>query len=78
MDCAPCEAPDEHPVLNALNLSRFHVRGPSEKLLQEVYDWARPIAYEECTLRHRVGLDVNMAFAAGANGTDIAHREFDL
>ncbi|MGW3304823.1 helix-turn-helix domain-containing protein, partial [Streptomyces rubiginosohelvolus] len=37
--CAPPEAPDGHPVLNALGLPRFHVRGPSEKLFEEAYDW---------------------------------------
>ncbi|MEV6439601.1 telomere-associated protein Tap [Streptomyces anulatus] len=75
VDCAPCEAPDGHPVLNALNLPRFHVRGPSEKLFEEAYDWARPMTYEECTLRYLVGLDVNMAFGAGANGLNVGLGE---
>ncbi|MDQ0815402.1 hypothetical protein QFZ63_007116 [Streptomyces sp. B3I7] len=66
VDPAPCEAPDGHPVL--AGLPRFHVRGPAEKLFEEAYDWARPMTDAECTLRHLVGLDVNMAFAAGANG----------
>jgi hypothetical protein len=44
------------------------VRGPAEKLFEEAYDWARPMTDAECTLRHLVGIDVNMAFAAGANG----------
>ena len=66
VDCAPCEAPDGHPLLK--DLPRFHVRGPGEKLFEEAYDWARPITDAECTLRHLVGIDVNMAFAAGANG----------
>ncbi|GAB2788085.1 helix-turn-helix transcriptional regulator [Streptomyces chlorus] len=66
VDCAPCEAPDGHPLL--ADLSRFHVRGPAEKLFEEAYDWARPMTDAECTLRHLVGIDVNMAFAAGANG----------
>jgi transcriptional regulator with XRE-family HTH domain len=64
--CAPCEAPDGHPLLK--DLPRFHVRGPAEKLFEEAYDWARPMTDAECTLRHLVGIDVNMAFAAGANG----------
>ncbi|MFF8196440.1 telomere-associated protein Tap [Streptomyces bobili] len=63
---APCEAPDGHPVLK--DLPRFHVRGPAEKLFEEAYDWARPMTDAECALRHLVGIDVNMAFAAGANG----------
>ncbi|NSL42896.1 helix-turn-helix transcriptional regulator [Streptomyces sp. 8P21H-1] len=66
VDCAPCEAPDGHPLLK--DLPRFHVRGPAEKLFEEAYDWARPMTDAECTLRHLVGIDVNMAFAAGANG----------
>ncbi|GAA2286616.1 helix-turn-helix transcriptional regulator [Streptomyces atrovirens] len=66
VDCAPCEAPDGHPLL--ADLPRFHVRGPGEKLFEEAYDWARPMTDDECTLRHLVGIDVNMAFAAGANG----------
>ncbi|MDX3523746.1 telomere-associated protein Tap [Streptomyces scabiei] len=66
VDCAPCEAPDGHPLLK--ELPRFHVRGPGEKLFEEAYDWARPMTDAECTLRHLVGIDVNMAFAAGANG----------
>ncbi|WP_327321134.1 helix-turn-helix transcriptional regulator [Streptomyces sp. NBC_01210] len=66
VDCAPCEAPDGHPLL--AGLPRFHVRGPAEKLFEEAYDWARPMTDAECSLRHLVGIDVNMAFAAGANG----------
>ncbi|MBD0420342.1 helix-turn-helix domain-containing protein [Streptomyces sp. TRM S81-3] len=66
VDCAPCEAPDGHPLL--ADLPRFHVRGPGEKLFEEAYDWARPMTDDECRHRHLVGIDVNMAFAAGANG----------
>ncbi|MER5312779.1 helix-turn-helix domain-containing protein [Streptomyces sp. NPDC002773] len=66
VDPAPCEAPDGHPVLK--DLPRFHIRGPAEKVFEEAYDWARPMTDEECTRRNLVGLDVNMAFAAGANG----------
>ncbi|MFJ7258425.1 telomere-associated protein Tap [Streptomyces sp. NPDC098085] len=73
VDCAPCEAPDGHPVLK--DLPRFHVRGPGEKLFEEAYDWARPMTDAECTLRYLVGLDVNMAFAAGANGLTVGLGE---
>ncbi|MCM1940414.1 transcriptional regulator [Streptomyces sp. G3] len=69
VDCAPCEAPDGHPLLK--DLPRFHVRGPGEKLFEEAYDWARPMTDDECTLRHLIGIDVNMAFAAGANGLNV-------
>ncbi|MFG3489995.1 telomere-associated protein Tap [Streptomyces sp. NPDC047972] len=66
MDPAPCEATDGHPVL--AHLPRFHVRTPAEKLFEEAYDWARPLTDDECMRRHLVGIDVNMAFAASANG----------
>ncbi|MFG3187073.1 telomere-associated protein Tap [Streptomyces nigra] len=66
VDPAPCEAPDGHPVL--ADLPRFHVRGPEEKLFEEAYDWARDLTDAECMKPHLVGLDVNLAFAAGANG----------
>ncbi|MFC8076848.1 telomere-associated protein Tap [Streptomyces sp. NPDC057307] len=66
IDPAPCEAPDGHPLL--ADLPRFHIRGPGEKLFEEAYDWARPFTDADYLRRHLVGLDVNMAFAAGANG----------
>ncbi|MFD3564099.1 telomere-associated protein Tap [Streptomyces sp. NPDC058686] len=66
MDWPPCEVPDGHPVLKGL--PRFHVRGPDEKLFEEAYDWARPLTDDECMRHNLVGIDVNMAFAAGANG----------
>jgi hypothetical protein len=69
VDCAPCEAPDGHPLLK--DLPRFRVRGPAEKLFEESYDWARPMTDAECTLRHLVGLDVNLAFGANANGLTV-------
>ncbi|MFJ8871531.1 telomere-associated protein Tap [Streptomyces sp. NPDC102473] len=69
VDCAPCEAPDGHPLLKGL--PRFHVRGPAEKLFEEAYDWARPLTDDECLRRSLVGIDVNMAFAAGANGLPV-------
>lgn len=83
VDPAPCEAPDGHPLL--AHLPRFHVRGPSEKLFEEAYDWARPMTDDECRHRHLVGIDVNLAFAAGANGltvglgapTHVKNPEFD-
>ncbi|MEO3977999.1 helix-turn-helix domain-containing protein [Streptomyces sp. CAU 1734] len=73
MNWPPCEVPDGHPVL--ADLPRFHVRGPAEKLFEEAYDWARPMTDAECTPRHLVGIDVNMAFAAGANGLNVGLGE---
>ncbi|MFD3657673.1 telomere-associated protein Tap [Streptomyces sp. NPDC058620] len=69
VDCAPCEAPDGHPLLK--DLPRFHIRTPAEKIFEEAYDWARPFTDDECMHRNLVGLDVNMAFAAGANGLPV-------
>ncbi|MER5916943.1 helix-turn-helix transcriptional regulator [Streptomyces sp. NPDC001982] len=73
VDCAPCEAPDGHPLLK--DLPRFHVRGPGEKLFEEAFDWARPLTDAECMRRNLVGIDVNMAFAAGANGLAVGLGE---
>ncbi|MEU9677772.1 helix-turn-helix transcriptional regulator [Streptomyces parvus] len=69
VDCAPCEAPDGHPLL--ADLPRFHQRTPEEVLVEEAYDWARPLTDAECLRPHLVGIDVNMAFAAGANGLTV-------
>ncbi|MGN9763466.1 telomere-associated protein Tap [Streptomyces sp. SD31] len=69
VDCAPCEAPDGHPLL--ADLPRFHHRTPAEVLAEEAYDWARPLTDAECLRPHLVGIDVNMAFAAGANGLTV-------
>ncbi|MGW4912523.1 telomere-associated protein Tap [Streptomyces sp. NPDC004270] len=69
VDCAPCEAPDGHPLL--AGLPRFHRRTPAEVLVEEAYDWARPLTDAECLRPHLVGIDVNMAFAAGANGLTV-------
>ncbi|MCH0567229.1 helix-turn-helix transcriptional regulator [Streptomyces sp. MUM 2J] len=66
VDPAPCEVPDGHPLLK--DLPRFHRRTPTETLMEEVFDWARPLTDAECEKRYLVGIDVNMAFAAGANG----------
>ncbi|AYN43126.1 XRE family transcriptional regulator [Streptomyces dangxiongensis] len=66
MDPAPCEATDGHPVL--AELPRFHVRGHGEKLFEEAYDWARDLTDDECMRRCLVGIDVNLAFGAAANG----------
>jgi hypothetical protein len=66
IDCAPCEAPDGHPLL--AGLPRFHQRGPAEMLFEEAYDWARELSDAECMRRYLVGIDVNLAFGAAANG----------
>ncbi|MEU1601517.1 helix-turn-helix domain-containing protein [Streptomyces sp. NPDC005708] len=65
VDPAPCEVPNGHPLL--ADLPPFHRRTPAEVLMEEAYDWARPLTDAECAKRYLVGIDVNMAFAAGAN-----------
>ncbi|MFI6645417.1 hypothetical protein [Streptomyces sp. NPDC050504] len=61
---APPGAPDGHPFLNALDLPRFHVRGPGERLFEKSFNWARPMADEECTLHHLVGLTAGLGVGA--------------
>ncbi|MFH8259126.1 telomere-associated protein Tap [Streptomyces roseolus] len=73
MDPPPCEAVDGHPVL--ADLPRFHVRGPEERIFEEAYDWARELTDEECLKPHLVGIDVNMAFGAAANGALVGLAE---
>ncbi|MGW7231156.1 telomere-associated protein Tap [Streptomyces cyaneofuscatus] len=76
LDPAPCEAVDGHPVL--AHLPRFHIRGPQERLFEEAYDWARDLTDAECMQPHLVGIDVNLAFGAAANGAVVgldAHPE---
>ncbi|WP_326581873.1 helix-turn-helix domain-containing protein (plasmid) [Actinacidiphila glaucinigra] len=67
VEAAPPEVPDGHPLL--AHLPRFYQRTPAEVLIEEAYDWSRPLTDAECRKRFVVGIDVNMAFAAGANGT---------
>ncbi|MER5502996.1 helix-turn-helix transcriptional regulator [Streptomyces sp. NPDC002561] len=62
-----CEVPDEHPVLKG-KFARHHLRTPAEMLMEEPYDWCRPLTDEECTNQFLVTVDINMSFAAAANG----------
>ncbi|MEU6950280.1 helix-turn-helix domain-containing protein [Streptomyces sp. NPDC046316] len=61
-----CEVPDGHPVLKG-RYARHHQRTPAEMLMEESFDWCRPLTDEECVKPFVVGIDVNMAFAAAAN-----------
>lgn len=61
-----CEVPDGHPVLKG-RFARHHQRTPAEMLMEESYDWSRPLTDAECEKQFVVGIDVNMAFAAAAN-----------
>ncbi|MFF6771967.1 telomere-associated protein Tap [Streptomyces sp. NPDC012637] len=66
-DVVECEVPDEHPVLKD-RFARHHLRTPAEMLMEEPYDWCRPLTDEECMNPYLVVIDVNMSFAAAANG----------
>lgn len=49
--------------------SYLSIEAPDEVLVEEAYDWARTLTDDECLKRYLVSIDVNMAFAAAANGT---------
>ncbi|MFD6991751.1 hypothetical protein [Streptomyces sp. NPDC059943] len=69
-----CEVPDEHPVLKG-KFARHHMRTPSEMLMEEPYDWCRPLTDEECANQFLVTVDINMSFAAAANGLTVGLNE---
>ncbi|MGW3269075.1 telomere-associated protein Tap [Streptomyces sp. NPDC001056] len=65
-----CEVPDEHPILKG-KFARHHMRTPAEMLMEEPYDWCRPLTDEECANQFLVVVDLNMSFAAAANGLTV-------
>ncbi|MFB7258110.1 helix-turn-helix transcriptional regulator [Streptomyces nojiriensis] len=65
-----CEVPDEHPVLKG-KFARHHLRTPAEMLMEEPYDWCRPLTDEECANPYLVCVDINMSFAAAANSLTV-------
>ncbi|MFB8123299.1 telomere-associated protein Tap [Streptomyces bacillaris] len=67
----PCEVPDEHPILKNAGFARHHLRTPAEMLMEEPYDWCRPLTDEECANPYLVVVDINMSFAAAANGLTV-------
>ncbi|MFD9289576.1 telomere-associated protein Tap [Streptomyces sp. NPDC060030] len=69
-DVVPCEVPDEHPILKG-KFERHHLRTPAEMLMEEPYDWCRPLTDEECANPYLVVVDLNMSFAAAANGLTV-------
>ncbi|MGW7353710.1 telomere-associated protein Tap [Streptomyces sp. NPDC054784] len=69
-DVVECEVPDEHPLLKG-RFARHHLRTPAERLMEEPYDWCRELTDEECLNRYLVAIDVNMSFAAAANGLTV-------
>ncbi|MFD3466247.1 telomere-associated protein Tap [Streptomyces sp. NPDC058682] len=66
VDCAPCEAPDGHPVLAGL-YPPFHRRTPAQVLMEEAHSWSRPPTDAELRASHVVGIRVNLAPAAAAS-----------
>ncbi|MFF3646506.1 telomere-associated protein Tap [Streptomyces sp. NPDC002564] len=69
-DVVECEVPDEHPVLKG-KFARHHLRTPAEMLMEEPYDWCRPLTDQECMNPFLVAVDINMSFAAAANGLTV-------
>ncbi|MER7805556.1 helix-turn-helix transcriptional regulator [Streptomyces parvulus] len=69
-DVVECEVPDEHPVLKG-RFARHHLRTPAEMLMEEPYDWCRPLTDEECVNPYLVAVDINMSFAAAANALTV-------
>lgn len=65
-DHVECEVPDGHPLLKG-KYARHHQRTPDQMLMEESYDWCRPLTDAECMKPFVVGIDINMAFAAAAN-----------
>ncbi|MFJ4917620.1 telomere-associated protein Tap [Streptomyces sp. NPDC088726] len=70
-DAVPCEVPDEHPILKDAGFARHHIRTPAEMLMEEAYDWCRPLTDEECANPYLVVVDINMSYAAAANGLTV-------
>ncbi len=70
-DVVPCEVPDEHPILKDAGFARHHIRTPAEMLMEEAYDWCRPLTDEECANPYLVAVDINMSYAAAANGLTV-------
>lgn len=69
-DVVECEVPDEHPDLKD-KWPRHHLRTPDQMLMEEPYDWCRELTDDECMKPYLVAIDVNMAFAAAANGLTV-------
>ncbi|MFJ3671249.1 telomere-associated protein Tap [Streptomyces sp. NPDC090106] len=69
-DVVECEVPDEHPILKG-KWPRHHLRTPDQMLAEEPYDWCRELTDDECMQPYLVAIDVNMAFAAAANGLTV-------
>ncbi|MFE9552530.1 hypothetical protein ACFYOD_03420 [Streptomyces sp. NPDC006703] len=44
------------------------MRTAAEMLMEEPYDWCRPLPDEECVNQGLVAVDINMSFTAAANG----------
>ena len=69
-DVVACEVPDEHPMLKG-KFARHHLRTPAEMLMEEPYDWCRPLTDDECMEPCLVAVDINMSFAAAVNGLTV-------
>ncbi|MEU9163496.1 caspase family protein [Streptomyces sp. NPDC048424] len=66
VDCAPCEAPDGHPMLADL-YPPSHRRTPDQVLREEAHRWSRPLTGAERLKAYVVGIRVTMPLAAAGN-----------
>lgn len=73
---APCEAPDEHPIVHAL----FGTARPEEEAMdEEAWNWHRAPEGDECDLPNCVGIDTNTSFLSSSSrllvgATDPVHH----
>ncbi|MEU3465264.1 DnaB-like helicase C-terminal domain-containing protein [Streptomyces sp. NPDC006733] len=65
-EAAPPEVPPEHPLARGRD-----ERDPAQVLMEEAQGWWRMPTDAERALPYVVGLDINMAFGAAANGTHL-------
>ncbi|MFD4867759.1 telomere-associated protein Tap [Streptomyces sp. NPDC058412] len=66
VDCAPCEAPDGHPMLAGLYPPSYR-RTPDQVLREEAHRWSRPLTGAERLKAYVVGIRVTMPLAAAAS-----------
>ncbi|MEU8623054.1 hypothetical protein [Streptomyces sp. NPDC048623] len=61
---APCEAPDEHPLVHAL----YGGNRPADAAMrEEAWNWHRDPVGAECDLPFCIGIDTNTSFLSGAS-----------
>ncbi|MFF3677994.1 telomere-associated protein Tap [Streptomyces sp. NPDC002120] len=66
VDCAPCEAPDGHPMLAGL-YPPSHRRTPDQVLREEAHRWSRPLTGAERLKAYVVAIRVTLPLTAAAS-----------